>query len=289
MLVVPFGRRRLLGVVVDLADESELPPERLAEPLSALEANVPAPLVRLGLWLAREYCSAPARGLALVLPPGTGTGSGRPLTRRSSLRASLTEAGSVADGGGLGERQLAALRALADGPLGVADLARRAGIDHAVLRRLERRGLVDLTQAAAPSRRPHLERVGAPAGGPPPSHSGADGGTRGGRGADGHGRRRATAVAPRGHRQRQDRGLPPVRRDGARARPLGDRARARDRADAADRRALRRALRRPRGGGPLPSRRARAVRRVVANAQWRGAGSAWGRARRCSPRSTTSA
>ena len=81
MLVVPFGRRRLLGVVVDLADESELPPERLAEPLSALEANVPAPLVRLGLWLAREYCSTPARGLALVLPPGTGTGSGRPLTR----------------------------------------------------------------------------------------------------------------------------------------------------------------------------------------------------------------
>ena len=169
MLVVPFGRRRLLGVVVDLADESELPPERLTEPLSALEANVPAPLVRLGLWLAREYCSAPARGLALVLPPGTGTGSGRPLTRRSSLRASLTQAGSIADGGGLGERQLAALRALADGPLGVADLARRAGIDHAVLRRLERRGLVDLTQAAAPSRRPHLERVGAPAGGPPPA------------------------------------------------------------------------------------------------------------------------
>ncbi len=79
MLVVPFGRRRLLGVVVDLAEESELPPERLAEPLQALEANVPAPLVRLGLWLAREYCSAPARGLALVLPPGTGTGSGRPL------------------------------------------------------------------------------------------------------------------------------------------------------------------------------------------------------------------
>ena len=34
MLVVPFGRRRLLGVVVDVADESELPPERLAEPIA---------------------------------------------------------------------------------------------------------------------------------------------------------------------------------------------------------------------------------------------------------------
>ena len=38
MLVVPFGRRRLLGVVVDLADESELPSERLVEPLAALAA-----------------------------------------------------------------------------------------------------------------------------------------------------------------------------------------------------------------------------------------------------------
>jgi primosomal protein N' (replication factor Y) (superfamily II helicase) len=33
---VPFGRRRTLGVVVDLAETSDLPPERLAEPLEAL-------------------------------------------------------------------------------------------------------------------------------------------------------------------------------------------------------------------------------------------------------------
>ncbi len=41
MLVVPFGRRRLLGVVVDLARTSDVPTERLVEPLSALEADVP--------------------------------------------------------------------------------------------------------------------------------------------------------------------------------------------------------------------------------------------------------
>src|SRR3954452_19771949 len=77
MLVVPFGRRRLLGVVVALAERSDVPPERLVEPLQALGKGVPAELVRLGLWVAEEYCSTPARGLALVLPPGTGTGSGR--------------------------------------------------------------------------------------------------------------------------------------------------------------------------------------------------------------------
>jgi primosomal protein N' (replication factor Y) (superfamily II helicase) len=69
---VPFGRQRLLGVVVDLAESSELPPERLAEPLEALETGVPAELVRLGLWVAREYCSTPSRGLRLTLPPNPG-------------------------------------------------------------------------------------------------------------------------------------------------------------------------------------------------------------------------
>ncbi|HYP47952.1 MAG TPA: hypothetical protein VEQ61_04885, partial [Thermoleophilaceae bacterium] len=87
LLMVPFANRRLLGVVVELAEESELPPERLAEPLAALEGGVPAPLVRLGLWIAWQYCSTPARGLALVLPPGTGTGAARPLRPRRSLRA----------------------------------------------------------------------------------------------------------------------------------------------------------------------------------------------------------
>ncbi len=69
---VPFGRQRLLGVVVDLAESSDLAPERLAEPIEAMQTGVPVELVRLGLWVAAEYCSTPARGLRLVLPPGAG-------------------------------------------------------------------------------------------------------------------------------------------------------------------------------------------------------------------------
>jgi primosomal protein N' (replication factor Y) len=166
MLVVPFGRRRLLGVVVDVADESELPPERLAEPIAALEADVPQSLVALGLWVAREYVSTPARGLALVLPPGTGTGAGRPLRPKRSLRAAITPAGetALAEGARLGARQRAALEALAAAPLGAAALARRTGCSHATLRSLERRGLLRLENAADPLRRPQLDRVGARAG-----------------------------------------------------------------------------------------------------------------------------
>ncbi len=81
---VPFGRQRVLGVVVGLAESSDLAPERLAEPIEALETGVPAELVRLGLWVAREYCSTPSRGLRLVLPPGAGVRK-----RRSRPRVEL--------------------------------------------------------------------------------------------------------------------------------------------------------------------------------------------------------
>ena len=76
MLLVLFGRRELLGVVVGLSDSSELEPQRLLAPHRAFDADVPVDLVELAGWIAREYCSTPARALALVLPPGAGAGVG---------------------------------------------------------------------------------------------------------------------------------------------------------------------------------------------------------------------
>jgi primosomal protein N' (replication factor Y) len=70
MLVVPFGRREVLGVVVGLAEHSDVAEERLLAPVRALELGVPADLVELAEWLATEYCSTTARALGLVLPPG---------------------------------------------------------------------------------------------------------------------------------------------------------------------------------------------------------------------------
>jgi primosomal protein N' (replication factor Y) len=165
LLRVPFGPRRILGVVVELADSSELPPERLAEPIDALEAGTPAELVRLGLWVAREYCSTPSRGLQLVLPPGTGVG-GQRVRPRLELRVTVTEAGrrAITDGTRLGERQRAALEALLGGELASAELAVSASADRDTIRRLERRGFVE-TRTSRVSRRPghvQLERPRAP-------------------------------------------------------------------------------------------------------------------------------
>src|SRR4051812_30898663 len=136
VLRVPFGPRRILGVVVELADSSELPPERLAEPIDALEAGTPPELVRLGLWVAREYCSTPSRGLQLVLPPGTGAG-GQRVRPRLELLASVTDAGrgALADGTRLGERQRAALEVLLGGELPASGLAGSAGAGPGTRRR----------------------------------------------------------------------------------------------------------------------------------------------------------
>jgi primosomal protein N' (replication factor Y) len=70
MLVVPFGRREVLGVVVGLAEHSEVAEEKLLAPLRALELGVPGDLVALAEWIAAEYCSTISRALGLVLPPG---------------------------------------------------------------------------------------------------------------------------------------------------------------------------------------------------------------------------
>ena len=167
VLLVPFDRRRVAGVVVELAERSSLPPSRLVEPIAALEAGASPELVRLGLWVAREYCSTPARGLELVLPPGTGR-AGSQTGALEETWATLTDAGSgaLAEPTGaarLGPIQRRALELLAEAGVEVraARLA-AAGVGRATLLRLERRGLVRLSSREV-RRRPRGAAVGAPA------------------------------------------------------------------------------------------------------------------------------
>ncbi|HEY5709118.1 MAG TPA: primosomal protein N' [Solirubrobacterales bacterium] len=163
---VPFGRQRILGVVVGLAESSELPPERLAEPIEALEAGSPPELVRLGLWIAREYCSTASRGLQLALPPGTGA-AGQRVRSRLELRAEIAAAGEEALSGGerLGVKQRAVLEALRAGEMSAAELAGAVGSDRAVLRRLEERGLI-ATRSSRVRRHSAQPDVGAAGGRP---------------------------------------------------------------------------------------------------------------------------
>jgi primosomal protein N' (replication factor Y) (superfamily II helicase) len=167
VVLVPFGPRRIPGVVVGLADRSEVPPERLAEPIRALGAGVPPELIELASWIAREYCSTPARALQLVLPPGSGRSRG-PVRPRTELRVAATPAAAEALAGAtrLGARQRAVLEALAGGTDGALTLgaelaaAEIEAADRATIRRLEDRGLVRTWEMEV-SRRPEVAGVGA--------------------------------------------------------------------------------------------------------------------------------
>jgi primosomal protein N' (replication factor Y) len=167
VLEVPFGRRRITGVVVEIAEDSEVPPEKLAEPVRVLGTGTSPELIELGRWIAAEYCSTPSRGLGLVLPPGTGTGGERTTFRVEKLN-SITAAGrEVLDGSGrLGAKQQLALQQLLEGDLTGRQLAARAGVDSSTLRRLANRGLIERREVNV-RRRPEGASVGAAPGAAP--------------------------------------------------------------------------------------------------------------------------
>ena len=123
MLLVPFGRRRMLGVVVDGRPGARCRPSgwwsrsRRSSPACRRE------LVALGLWVAEDYCSTPARGLALVLPPGhRHRHAGAPAAARTrellvaELHAGGPRGARRPAGRRLGPRQRAALEALGGRP-----------------------------------------------------------------------------------------------------------------------------------------------------------------------------
>src|SRR5581483_10898550 len=160
LLRVPFGARSSLGVVIELAERSEVDPDRLVEPEALIGAGVGADLVRLAGWMAREYCSTPSRALQLMLAPGAAGGTGAKL----ALVAELTREGRTAledPDARLNDRQRALLEALAlRGPTVAAEL------DTPGLRRLETRGLVAIDRRPRP-RRPVRHEVGSASAAPP--------------------------------------------------------------------------------------------------------------------------
>ncbi|MCA1683300.1 MAG: hypothetical protein LC685_04855 [Actinobacteria bacterium] len=133
VLVVPFGGREVVGVVVGVADGSELPEGRLASPRRVLDHDLPPELVELGCWMADEYCSTPARALALVAPAPAG---------KPKLGWYATALDAEPEGRPLSDRQRALLDALRHGG------SRLAGTDLPALRRLQSRGLVELERRA---------------------------------------------------------------------------------------------------------------------------------------------
>jgi len=130
-VLVPFGGRRVIGVVTGPAEEA--PGKALKEVQEVLDEEplVPPPLLDLARWVSEHYLAPPGECYRLVLPP-------------AGVRASRTVVRLVRDPPGDRDAVVGALR---DGPLRASVLARRLGRDpQARLARLREQGIVAIEQ-----------------------------------------------------------------------------------------------------------------------------------------------
>jgi primosomal protein N' (replication factor Y) len=153
MVWVPFGARRLGGIITGLADSA--PPLEVREiaGLATEEPVVISSQVALARWMAREYLAPLGRALWLMLPPGIG----RRLETRVQAAASELPVGTA-----LSPNQRVVWEALRGRPATplkqVGNLARVAGWREA-LAALEEKGLVRRWDGERqPAVRPQTER-----------------------------------------------------------------------------------------------------------------------------------
>ena len=109
-VVVEFGRRQALGVVLGPAPEPPVPAKPLLARVRSDGPLLPPLGLRLAAWLAEHYLAPPAVVLRAMLPPG--------LLERLSLVASIPAGGLPTPGPDLPPHVLAALGEA--GPAGVA-------------------------------------------------------------------------------------------------------------------------------------------------------------------------
>ena len=133
-VLVPFGGRRMIGVVTGPA--TEVPGQALKEVAQVLDESplVPPPLLDLAAWMAEHYLAPPGECYRAVLPP-------------AGVRASRAVVRLVKPVGAGEGTEDPVLRQLQDGPLRLSALEKRLGRDaQAPVARLRRAGLVEVEQ-----------------------------------------------------------------------------------------------------------------------------------------------
>ncbi len=143
LVVVPFGSRRLYGVVVRLSDHSPVPETRPVESLVDPEPVLTPEHIALARWMRDEYVASLYECLDLMLPPG--------MVGHADLKISLK--GDLPDKAANTDAQADLLALLQRrGPLRGTQLdAALRGVDwRAASQQLARRGLVNRESFLAP-------------------------------------------------------------------------------------------------------------------------------------------
>lgn len=150
-LRVPFGRRNVIGVLLELVSRPRIDRSRLKAAVEALDTCpvVPDPLLRLAAW-ASDYYHHPPGDVFSHLLPGL-LRQGRAPRRQVRTLWRLTDAGRAVDPGATGSamRQSAILKLLQTRTDAVAQAELNATFPHchAPLKRLQEKGWIRPTQA----------------------------------------------------------------------------------------------------------------------------------------------
>lgn len=155
---VPFGKRQMVGIVVDQPRKSSLPSTKIKSISECLDARAPVvaeELLTLLEWAAQYYCHPLGEVIAAALPGELRRGSSPFAEPEAFWR--LATAGASQDLEKLSRRapkQAALLQALAaDGPLAETAVKSELGIAPATLRTLAERGWVEPAPEPEPAPR----------------------------------------------------------------------------------------------------------------------------------------
>ncbi|BBE49840.1 Primosomal protein N' [Ferriphaselus amnicola] len=155
-VLVPFGRKQLIGIIMEAVDSSELADERI-KPVSRVLDDVeplPAELLRL-LRFCSDYYHYPL-GMTVLSALPARLRSDEPVSRKVPQIYGLTETGLALDLATLPQRQKVQLRilnALQQGVMDIAQLRALSASAPAALRSLVEAGWVELAIQTAPAHR----------------------------------------------------------------------------------------------------------------------------------------
>jgi primosomal protein N' (replication factor Y) len=144
-ILVPFGSRQVCGILVEVADTSSLPRDKL-KPASRIldpEPLINPVLVSLCHWAANYYKHPLGEILAAALPTSLRKGKQHQTNRVSSLQLTTIGKGLPADGLARAPRQAELLRILLQ-QARIEDLSvKKAGIKRTTVREMLNKGLVE--------------------------------------------------------------------------------------------------------------------------------------------------
>ena len=152
-VLVPFGKRKLVAVVVSVSDRSEVEPLKLQaieQVLDEGEALLDEELLNLLTWCWKYYKHAPGEIISAALPPALRKAQGRLPEAPLEYRLSQSGEERIEQGPGRARTQFEMLQAMADGPVSDQALSGIGSQWRATLRRLVDQGWVETAEAGGP-------------------------------------------------------------------------------------------------------------------------------------------